>query len=146
MSLTVRTAACLVARFEVTASSSRCGIWSDFRYTPALEQKMYCSMPGTASKTSSASSASRPFISYTTAAQIVRDHHRVVVPTEHKSYTSAYWTQLQHCCITDRQGYQFLNATPVKPKNTNDQTYLGNWHRQASPSRPPHLCGRRQCV
>ena len=50
------------------ASSSLWGIWSDFRYTPAEEQKMYCWTSPTASKTGSTSLASLPFMSYTTAA------------------------------------------------------------------------------
>ena len=50
------------------ASSSLWGIWSDLRYTPAEEQKMYCWMSPTASRTGSTSLASLPFMSYTTAA------------------------------------------------------------------------------
>ena len=50
------------------ASSSLWGIWSDLRYTPAEEQKMYCSMSPTAFRTGSTSLASLPFMSYTTAA------------------------------------------------------------------------------
>ena len=49
-------------------SSSLWGIWSDFKYTPADEQKMYCSTSPTAARTGSTSFASLPFMSYTTAA------------------------------------------------------------------------------
>ena len=38
-----------------------------FKYTPAEEQKMYCSRSGSASRMGAASVASRPFMSYTTA-------------------------------------------------------------------------------
>ena len=39
-----------------------------FKYTPADEQKMYCSKSGSASRIGAVSVASRPFMSYTTAA------------------------------------------------------------------------------
>ena len=38
-----------------------------FKYTPADEQKMYCSKSGSASRIGAVSVASRPFVSYTTA-------------------------------------------------------------------------------
>ena len=40
---------------------------STFKYTPADEQKMYCSKSGSASRIGAVSVASRPFMSYTTA-------------------------------------------------------------------------------
>lgn len=75
-----------------TASSSRCGICSLLRYTPALLQKMYCSKFGNASMMGSVSTASRPFRSYTTAGRAETRLLSFPTPLAHSQVSSVSYT------------------------------------------------------